>query len=80
MPECTQYPVQNSIANPIKAEDIRVARPDLAVSPGPDGLTARHFRAIILGIIVQIFNLILWRENLPKHLAISRMIFIPKKS
>ena len=54
--------------------------PSLAVSPGPDGLTARQFRAIPLGIIVRIFNLILWCENLPKHLAISRTIFIPKKS
>ena len=41
---------------------------------------ARQFRAIRLGIVVRIFNLILWCENLPKHLAISRTIFIPKKS
>ena len=80
MPECTQHPVQDSIASPIKPQEIRAARPSLAVSPGPDGLTARHFRAISLGIIARIFNLILWCENLPKHLAISRTIFIPKKS
>ena len=66
MPECTQHPVQDSIARPIKAEEIRPARPSLAVSPGPDGLTAREFRAIPLGIIVRIFNLILWCVNLPK--------------
>ena len=30
--------------------------------------------------LFRIFNLILWCENLPKHLAISRTIFIPKKS
>ena len=48
--------------------------------PGPEGLAARQFRAIPLGIIVRIFNLLLWCENLPKHLAISRTIFIPKKS
>ena len=80
MPESTQQPVQDSITSPIKAEEIRAARPSLAVSPGPDGLTARQFQAIPLGIIVLIFNLILWYENLPKHLAISRTIFIPKKS
>ena len=79
-PECTQHPVQDSNASPIKPEEIRAARPSLAVSPGPDGLTARQFRAIALGIIVRISNLILWCENLPKHLAFSRTIFIPKKS
>ena len=52
--------------------------PSLAVPPGPDGLTARQFRAIPLGIIVRIFKLILRCENLPKHLAISRTIFIPR--
>ena len=72
MPECTQHPVQDFIASPIKADEIRAARPPLAVSPEPDGLTARQFQAIPLGIIVQTFNLILWCENLPKHLAISR--------
>ena len=72
--------VQDSIASPIEAEEIRASRTSLAVSPGPDGLTACQIRAIPLGIIVQIFNLILWCENLPKHLAVSRTIFIPKKS
>ena len=48
MPECTQQPVQDSIASPIKVEEIRAARSSLAVSPGPDGLTARQFRAIPL--------------------------------
>ena len=80
MPECIQHPVQDSIASPIKAEEIRAAIPSLAVSPRSDGRTARQFRAIPLGIIVRIFNLIIWCENLPKHLAISRTIFIPKKS
>ena len=80
MPECTQYPVQDSIASSIKPEEIRAARPSLADSPGPDSLTARQFRAIPLRIIVLIFNLILWCENLPKYLAISRTIFIPKIS
>ena len=80
MPECTQHPVQDSNASPIKPEEIREARPSLAISPGPDDLTARQFQAILLGIAVRIFNLILWYENLPKHLAISRTIFIPKKS
>ena len=80
MPECTQHPAQDSIASPIKAEEIRAIGPSLAISPGPDGLAARQFRAIRLGITVRIFNLILWCENLPKHLAISRTIFIPKKS
>ena len=79
-PECIQHPVQDSIASSIKAEEIRAARPSLAVSPGPNGLTARQFRAIPLGIIIRIFNLILWCENLPKHLEIFRKIFIPKKS
>ena len=59
---------------------IRAAGPSLAVSPGPDGLTARQFQAIPLGVIVRIFNLIIWCENLPKHLAVSRTIFISKKS
>ena len=67
-------------ASPIKAEEIPAARPSLAVLPGPDGLTARQFRAIPLGIIVRIFNPILRCENLPKYLAISRTFFIPKKS
>ena len=80
MPERTRHPVQDSIASPIKPEEIRAARPSLAVSPGPDGLTALQFRAIPLGIIVRIFKLILWCENLSKYLAISRTIFIPKKS
>ena len=80
MPECTQHPVHDSIASTIKAEEIRAARPSLATSPGPDGLTACQFQAIPLGIIVRIFNLILWCENQPKHLAISRTIFISKKS
>ena len=80
MPECTQHPVQDSIASPIKAEAIPAARPFLAVSPGLDGLMARQFRAIPLRIIIRIFNLILCCENLPKHLSISRTIFIPKKS
>ena len=73
-------PVQDSIASPIKPEEIQAARPFLVISPGPDDLTARQFRAIPLGIIVRIFNLILWCENLPKHLAISRTISISKKS
>ena len=59
MPEYIQHPVQDSIASSIKAEEIRAARPSLAVSPGPDGLTVRQFRAIPLRIIVRIFNLIL---------------------
>ena len=80
MPECTQQPVQDSIPTPIKPEEIRTARPSLAISPGLDDITAFQFRAILLGIIVRIFNLILWCENLPKHLTISRTIFIPKKS
>ena len=48
-------------------------------SPLCDGLTARQFRAIPLGIIVRILNSIVWCENLSKHLTISRTIFIPKK-
>ena len=77
----TPRPASNdSIAILIKAEEIRAARPSLAISPGHDGLTAHQFRAISLGIIVRIFNLILWCENLFKHLAISRTTFIPKKS
>ena len=64
MPECTQHPIQDSIASPIKAEESRAARPSLVVSRGPDGLTAPH--ALV--------------QDLPKHLAISRTIFIPKKS
>ena len=55
----TVFPRQDSIASPIKPEEIRAARPSLAVLPGPDGFTARQFRAIPLGIIVRIFNLIL---------------------
>ena len=31
MPECTEHLVQDSIASPIKAEEIRAARPSLAV-------------------------------------------------
>ena len=71
MPECTQYPVQDTIASPIKPEEIRVVRPSLAFSLGPGGLTTHQFRAIPLGIMVRILNLILWCENLPKHLSIS---------
>ena len=44
MPEYTQHPVQNSIASPIKPEEIRAARPSVAISPGPDGLTTRQFQ------------------------------------
>ena len=34
MPKCTQHPVQDSIVSLVKAEEIRAARPTLAVSSG----------------------------------------------
>ena len=78
-PQCVQRPSFEDVWKPITPEDIRAARPFLAVSPGLDGLTARQLRAIPPGVLTRICNLILWCGKLPEHLAISRTIFIPKK-
>ena len=52
----------------------------MAVSPSPDGHTARQLSAIPPDVLTRICNLIIWCGKLPEHLAISRTIFIPKKS
>ena len=78
-PHCVRRPPIEDVWQPITPENIRAARPFLAVSPGPDGLTARQLRAIPPGVLTRICNLILWCGKLPEHLAVSRTIFIPKK-
>ena len=78
-PDCVRRPPIEDVWEPITPENIRAARPFLAVSPGSDGLTARQLRAIPPGVLTRICNLILWCGKLPEHLAVSRTIFIPKK-
>ncbi|KAL7295026.1 hypothetical protein TKK_0011629 [Trichogramma kaykai] len=65
---------------PITPNEIRVARPSLSVSPGPDGFTSHQLRAIPLDILVRIYSLILLCERLPRDFTLARTIFIPKKS
>ena len=78
-PHCFRRPPIEDVWQPITSENIRAARPFLAVSPDPDGLTARQLRAIPPGVLTRMCNLILWCGKLPEHLAVSRTIFIPKK-
>lgn len=48
-------------------------------APGPDGLTVKSYARILKGILLFLFNIILWIERLPKSLLASRTIFILKK-
>lgn len=48
-------------------------------APGPDGLTRKDYGKIPKGVLLYIFNLIMWTEKLPESLLAFRTILIPKK-
>ena len=66
------------IWTPVTVEDLRESKPATSTSPGPDGITAKQIRKMPEGILVRIFNLILWCGKLPEHLYKSRTTMIPK--
>lgn len=67
------------IWHPITQKEITDNKPKLTTSPGPDGLTARQFRAIPVPILLRIFNLFWLVGKLPEHLLRARTTLIPKK-
>lgn len=64
---------------PITSEEISGALPSLSTSPGPDGVTVRQLRAVPVGILLRIFNLLMICGRLPSHLLESKTTLIPKK-
>ena len=78
-PQCARRPPMKDVWQLTTPENIRAARPFLAVSPGRDSLTARQLIAIPPAVRTRIYNLILWCKKLPEHFAISRTVFISKK-
>ena len=65
--------------DPITPEEIKAAKLQLTIAPGPDGLTPRQLRAVLVIVLFRVINLMIWCARLPKHLMGARTIFIPKK-
>lgn len=78
-PDCLQQHGELDVWGPITQEEIKAARPSMAVAPGPDGITSRQLRQIPLAILVRVLNLFLWCEKVPRFLTRARTVFIPKK-
>lgn len=78
-PQQEVAPIKEGIWRPIGREDLRLARISYNSAPGPDGTTARQYRAIPASIIIRLYNLFMWCEALPKDMLLSRTIFLPKK-
>ncbi|KMQ92117.1 reverse transcriptase [Lasius niger] len=64
---------------PITALEIRRALPASTTSAGPDSLTARFLRKVLMEILERILNIILWCEKAPAHLVESATTLILKK-
>lgn len=47
-------------------------------APGPDGLTGKNYGKIPKGVLLYIFNLIIWIDKLLESLLASGTIFIPE--
>ena len=69
----------NDLWIPITPEEVRRNKVEKKTAPGPDGLTGRDYASMPVGLLVCLFDLILWTEKLPNSLMASRTIFIPKK-
>lgn len=75
-----QQPPKGELWMPITPREIKRALPSNTTSAGPDGLSARSLRAVPLGVLERILNLILWCGKAPAHLLRSATVLIPKKS
>ena len=64
---------------PITPGEIKAAKLDLSIAPGPENLTPRQLRAVSVNVLVKVFNLMMSCERLPKHIMDARAMFIPKK-
>ena len=76
---CTSRLTLDGLWDPINPGEIKAAKLDLSIAPGPDGLTPRQLRAVPVNVLVRILNLIILCERLLKHRKDSRIIFVPKK-
>ena len=67
----------NDLWIPITPEEVQRNEVKRETAPGPDGLTGRDYDNMPIGMLVCLFNLILWTEKLPNSLLASRTITIP---
>lgn len=70
---------KEGIWGPVHKENLRLARISYNSAPGPDGTTARLYRAIPENVILRLYNLFMWCEALPSEMMLSRTVFLPKK-
>lgn len=67
------------IWTPIVERDLKFSRITRGSAPGPDGVSVRLYRSMPAAVILRIFNLLMWCEELPEDLLLSRTTFLPKK-
>lgn len=78
-PGGTRTPEIGGVWAPIGSEDLRCGRLPPSTAAGPDGISARLLRSVPPGVLVRIYNLLMWCGRLPENLLKSRTIFLPKK-
>lgn len=79
MPGRIEAPTRDGIWVPINEGDIKAAKIPYTTAPGPDRVTARQYRSIPTGVVLRLYNLIMWCEAPPADMLLSRTIFLPKK-
>lgn len=77
-PAGTGVPEIDCIWVPISSGDLKWGRVVATTGAGPDGISARLLRAIPAGILVRIYNVLMWCGRLPERLLKSRTVFLPK--
>ncbi|KMQ89970.1 reverse transcriptase [Lasius niger] len=77
-PQTDRTPIVEGLWAPIMEADLRLTRIARSSAAGPDGISARLFRATPGQILLRIYILLRCRELL-EDLLRSRTIFIPKK-
>lgn len=79
MPTLNRSEEKLNLWTPITLEEVIRVRKSRKSAPGPDGLTEQDIRGFPKGMLLCLYNLFMWCEELPECLLASRTIFIPKK-
>ena len=79
MPTLDRSEEKHDLWLPITIEEVVRLWKSRKTAAGPDGLTEKDIRKFPKGLILCLYNLFMWCEELPECLLASRTIFIPKQ-
>lgn len=79
-PRMTHADFVDDIWKPITGLDLKTNRIPKSSAVGPDGVSARLYGSVPAGILIRLYNLLMWCEGTdPEDLLRSKTVFVPKK-